>query len=278
MNNVLTQVVQHIDNTWDSALIEHALTEALSAVNKIYSYIVYKNNTGYDVKYMISQNKSYNTIGSEDAAEEITELILQDKLDENNKRNIIGYHQPCIDLLIVIFDPLVNKLSSKMYRAWSSKYDFDDLCQICRLVMVTLVNKGYYIHKSLLQKSFENYVLCELRSSKDEPVMVNLEDNAFGTFGEDMDKLTIADIIPDTDDLELECDRLHKEAEAQVFAELKEIIIELIGQRQYDQLLRDYYTGNTTAWSRKTMQKIKNYLRQEGIDKEQFIRKYYGGN
>ena len=277
MNNVLTQVTQSIPSDLSDSDTLILLTESLSVIDFIYAYVIYKKDGLYDIKYMISETTEYNTINTRDAAIDINNIILNDK-KHNICKKILGHKQPCKEILIEVLDPLINKLSSQMLRAWGTYYEYDDLCQICRLMMITLIDKGYYIHKSLLYKCFENYILCQLRSEKGKPTIVNFEEPAYQSGGgDDMEKLTVADIIPDKDDLLTEEDRVNKDAQMLIFGEIKEILIEFIGQRQYDQLLRDYYTGNTTSWSRRTMQRFKEHLAKLGITKEDFINKYYGG-
>jgi len=281
MNNVLTQIVQDIPMDVDNETIYAILTESLSVVDTLYSYIVYSCTNDcdfYRIKYMISETSEYNTINANEAAIDIYSLILKDKLNAIPKK-VLGYKQPNIDIFIVILDPLVCKLSSKMHKSWGNYYDYDDLCQMCRLTIIELMDKGYYIHRSLVQKAFTNYVLCSLRKERGKPVMINFGDSAYGNGSSDcdMDKLTIADIVPDTDELLIREDELDREVEALIMSEVRDLIIDMIGKRQYEELLREYGTNNTTSWSRRTLQKIKSQFSQEGLTKNKFIEKYHGG-
>ena len=87
--------------------------------------------------------------------------------------------------------------------------------------------------------------------------------------------VTIADMVPDTKLLDEQDDKENEEVMTQIITEVKDIIIDLIGPRQYDQLLREYANKQTTPWSRKLMYTIKAKLFDMGITIKSF-NKYYG--
>jgi hypothetical protein len=244
--------------------------------DRIYSYIVYftqkDERESYTVKYMISQSDCNNTIDTVEATAEILMIINKDKQE---KKRIIGYRQAHLDKLIELMQPLVHRLARTQQHRWQH-LEYEDLCQMCNMAIVELYNKGYYVHKSLVEKTFNNMVLMELRHERDKPAIVPLEQAFNGT--EDLEKLTIADIIADPDDeLRREREELTN-AREWTFQEVREIIVELIGPRQFDQLFRDYGNKHTTAASRKLMQKVKNHFANLGLTKKEFDNKYYGKN
>ena len=51
---------------------------------------------------------------------------------------------------------------------------------------------------------------------------------------------------------------------------IKDFIVESIGQRGYEQLLRDYGNKTTTNWSRLTVRDIKRKMKRQGITKNTF--------
>lgn len=58
--------------------------------------------------------------------------------------------------------------------------------------MCTLYNKGYYIHKRLLERSYNNEVLHMIRKQRGAPQIVSFEDEMQNT-----DDLTLADTLVD---------------------------------------------------------------------------------
>jgi hypothetical protein len=150
--------------------------------------------------------------------------------------------------------------------------EFEDLLQMCRLVLCDLYYKGYYIHKNVLAISFNNYVLMHIRKQKNRPEIISLEQKYEKT--SDSNAITIADMIPDTEQLNKQYDEEIKEVDDRILREMKELVIDYIGQRQYDQLLREYSNKQTTNWSRKLMQTIKIHLFKIGISSKDFDRYY----
>ena len=270
--NELTNVVQKIKVGND---IQDAIFKQLARVNRVHSYIVYAcrsgdNIVGWKIVYNVSQNNVLNTIEPLTIAEVVLEQIS--KYDASKSTNVVCYAQPPLDLLILQYGPLVNKLAKEQHDKWKW-LEYEDLVQMCVLCICELYCKKYYIHKSLLRRTFNNYVLMHIRKDKDKPVMLSLEQR-FAKSDDDKD-VTIADTIPDQRQIEaLEQEELDA-VEQQILEEMKGIIIDLVGPRQYDQLLREYGSKSTTPWSRKLMQKIKAHLFNLGISRKSFD-KYYG--
>ena len=276
-DNVLFKVSKLISCNLEMDEIEQLLTELLSTTETIYSYIVYikyENDLllGWLLEYMLSQTDENNTLKSSDVVSEILEIISKHR--RSDKTKVIGYRQPNLDLIIKLLDPLVKKLASYENRKWR-QFEYDDLCQMCRLVITELYNKGYYIHKSVVQKSFENYVLMQLRPERNKPAIVSIDDILCTGKGDDMEKVRLVDTIAD-DYEEQEKESFDNEVTMKIFEEVKDIIIDLVGERRFDQLFRDYSNRHTTTQTRKMMNKIKDYFITIGITMEDFINKYYG--
>lgn len=276
MENVLFNAQIELNSEMSQEKMCEILMLSFGDNDRIYSYIVYftqkDERESYTVKYMISQSESNNTIDTIEATSEILMIIARDKA---TKKRIIGYRQASLDKLIELMQPLVRRLAITQQRRWQH-LEYEDLCQMCNMAIVDLYNKGYYVHKSLVEKTFNNMVLMELRHERDKPIIVPLEQSFDGP--DDMEKLTIADILVDPDDeMRREADEIAANREW-TFQEVKDIIIELIGPRQFDQLFRDYSKKHTTAASRKLMQKVKNHFANLGLTKKEFNNKYYGKN
>lgn len=274
-DNVLLKVTQELQASLSYNEMLSNMTEALIDLDKIYSYIVYGNYedtklTKYIIVYTISQTEKYNTLFVDNIISEIMEIIVLPK----EQKRVLGYNQPDIEVMIEAYDPLVNKLAKQQAEHWKC-FEHEDLCQMCRLTMLKLYRKGYYIHKRLLYKSFNNDILMSLRHERNRPTIVSFEDTFYRAVSADSEKLLVADIVPDTEIQEEEERKLQEENTLLIFNEVKDIIVELIGVRQFDELMRDYGNKHTTSWSRKCMQKIKNHFTKLGLSRKDFDNKYY---
>lgn len=275
-DNVLLKVTEELPASLSyNDMLLHT-TKALIDLNSIYSYIVYgdyENNKllKYIVVFTISQTDRYNTLLIDDVISEIMEIIVLPK----EQKRVLGYNQPNIEVMIEAYDPLVNKLAKQQGEHWKC-FEHEDLCQICRMTMLKLYRKGYYIHKRLLYKSFNNDILMSLRHERNRPTIVSFEDMFYKSASYDSEKLLVADIVPDNELQEKEEQETNEEISKLVFEEVKEIVVELIGIRQFNELMRDYGNKHTTTWSRKCMQKIKNHFNKLGLSRKDFDNKYYG--
>ncbi len=248
------------------------LREGFDEQDVLYSYLVKKLSAEarFVVTYMISQTDKYNTIKVEEAADEISLTLVTD----TSTKKIVCYRQPPIDILIEVLEPLVRKLVKIQQSHWQH-LEYDDLKQMCYLTICELKEKGYYIHKSLINHCFNNAVLMSLRPEKGKPLIVSIYDKYQGAEG-DLEKLIIGDTIID-ESYELDKEESEKlDFTKWTFDEVKRILIKLLGQRQFDQLYRDYSRQHTTAQTCKMLQKVKGYLKIKGITMEDFINKYYG--
>ena len=244
----------------------------------VYSYIVHLkcNNeyipVEYVIKYMVSDEEENNTIPRAEAIVEIIQYIIENK-DYKGKSKVIGYRQPPLDLMIVLYEPVVMTMSLKLREYWQ-QYELEDLEQICRICMVELYNAGYYIHKRLLWTVFSRKILEEVRGLKKRACIVSIYEDSYEN-SKNEKHLTYADSLID-ESLEIrkqEDDRLSGEME--VFEEIKGLIIDLVGERRWDMLYRDYSRKHTTDASRKLLQKIKTHLKELGITRNQFNERYH---
>lgn len=244
--------------------------DMLDGVGKIYSFILYaKYNEselleGYDINYRICDVSKFNTIDIDDVVNLVVKFIKNPK-----GRFVVGYKQPSLDILIITFDNLIYKLALVQSLRWK-RLEFDDLYQMCRLTLCNLYSKGYYIHKSLLAKSFENDVLMEIRKLQYEPNFVSLDDRVESPD----DNLTVKDTIRDTYEETRQYDEDETLIQLCIFEEVRKIVIDMIGQRGFDQLCREYRSKNTTSWSRKVMYDVRKKFESEGLTRKEFLRKY----
>lgn len=271
MKNVLTKFKVKInkDLTSDDICVE--LIKSLVNIDNVYSYILYANynrNTLQDftVEFLVSQNESYNTIAQEDVVAGVAAKILK-HLKNEKQSYVIGYKQPPLDKLLELYEPLVHTLATKQQQYWQ-QLEYEDLCQMCRLCICTLYKAGYYLHKTLIQRAFTNDVLMSIRKEKytDKPLSLNRKVKY------DDERVELMDLIPDTSMIE-EIDEKHNdEDKLRILQEKRDLIIEEVGKRQYDQLVKAYSFGNTDARSRAIVNKLKNKFVAQGITENTFMR------
>lgn len=255
MRNVLTKAA--VDIPRDVVDIEQLILSAFNGIDKIYSYIVYAKYNGdildhWKVEFMLSQHDDYNQLTIPKVAKRVANLTELSMVNETRK--ILGYEQPSIDVLLTAYDPLVNSLAREEHNRWQT-IDYEDLLQMCRLVIMRLYRNGYYIHKRLLRRAFSNEVLMYLRKDKNKPITVSLEDNAYSDDGDD---ISLTETIADQSLILEEQDMLDKTMNDDILKAKRDLIVKKIGQRQYDQLLREYGNQMTTSWSQKLVFTLKN--------------------
>lgn len=253
---------------------QFCILEPLTSVDKLYSYVTYANYSdeklsGWTIVCHISQTDFLNTISVKKATEDICKTI-EDTISKESVRYVIGYAQPPLELLLETLEPLVKKLALEQRNHWP--IEFEDLCQMCRLCICTLYRGGYYVHKALIRRTFINSVLQYLKPDRYKPLLVSLDNTSY--CDESNNRLTIEDTLIDYDEFYKQEDLEDEQVNKEVLDEMKKVVVDIIGQRQYDQMLREYGNKMTTNWSRKTMQTIKNELKAKGIDVNLF-RRYY---
>lgn len=212
-------------------------------------------------------NDNYNTLDIDFVKTKVEYIITNAKLKSLNSY-VVGFEQASIEVILEAYEPLINSLSTKISSKWK-QIEFDDAKQICSMVMVELYNKGYYLNRKLLEKSFVNKVLMSIRHDRNQPDFVSLNDVCPTT-----DNNTYADIIEDKQQTEERIDDDVRDIRLSVFEDVREVILDYIGIRQFNQLLLEYGTGMTSNWGRKTMQSIKNYLQKNGYTKSSFFKDY----
>lgn len=258
--NILYKVTQKIPK--DCTDIHSQVCTVLNELERVYSVLIRSNTKEYVIEYNLSQEDEYNTFDTT-ISDKITNIIAN-----ADDKHIIGYIQPPIELMLKLYDPLICKLARKQCEHWNT-VEYEDAAQTCRMVMLKLYRRGYYIHKSLLERSLHNEILMSLRHEKNRPVILSTEDEAFS--GENVDDINVLDTIVD-ENVENENDEREKrEFIEYVFGEVKAMLIDKYGERQFDQLLRDYTTKSTTQWSRKRIQSIKNDFKHNNITIEAFM-------
>lgn len=228
-------------------------------VDKLYSYIVYnKKQDEYAITVAYSQIDEYNTILKEEAICEISDILMTNNSD-NNKKRVIGFRQPPLELFITLAEPLVEDLAIQMHEKWN--IELDDLRQMCYLSICKLNKNGYYLHPGIIGKTFRNDVLKSIQHEKNAPEIKSI-DNVIT----DNDGCTIGDTIFDEYAEEKVYESITKEDEEFVLVNMRDLIIDIIGQREYDQFIREYGNRYTTNVTRTKINRLKRKLRELGVN------------
>lgn len=275
--NSLFTIEQEIKLKMSDDTIKYDFYNLMDGTEFIYSYIIYsiyKEDIlyGWRVKYMISEIINYNVLDVNDSIYEIINIINKNRTIPNKK--VIGYKQPPLNLLIELYQPLINKLAFKQFNKWKS-LDLEDAYQMCCLVIIILYRKGYYLHKRLIEKSYNNYILMHLRKERDIPPIVSFSDILSNNISTDDETLYYNDILADNEAIETETEKTIKETRLEMFEEIKREIIDLIGERRYKQLLNDYANKHTSSTTQRLLYVLKAKLNNLGLTKEAFYKKYY---
>ncbi len=267
--NILTKTTVAIDKDVAKDEICELLIAPVVNFENVYSYMIYAKYkddvlTGWQVEYLISQEDKYNTLDIEECIVTIAKTILQNKNCEQ-KKYVIGYKQPSIDILVEVYDPLIKRLAETQHRHWKD-FEFDDLYQMCRLLLVVLYKKGYYIHRRLLEQSYFYDVLIKVRKDYDKPILVGINDVYSRSEGQE--DILYGDIIPDMNEVYEQQDKEDEEEYQQVLKQEREDVLQFISQRQYDALVRAYGNKCTNSADQRQVYKLKEKLRKQGKIKE----------
>lgn len=273
MRNVLTNMMAHIVIDNDGPVTPASvISQSLVNIDRLYSYLVYAEYnehalSGWQVEFIVSQVDEYNTIYKPNAILDICKLI-DDSYAKDRQRYIIGYKQPPLEVLLTTLEPLITKLARQQHDYWGLEYE--DLCQTCRLVICTLYKKGYYIHKSLVNRAFINEVLMSIRKDRYKPKIVSIDEPI--AYDKEGKAQMVSETIVDPTAEEEFHEQYDEEDRLRVIEEKREIIVDIIGIRQYEQLVRAYGTHNTTNADRQKIQKIQKKLIANGISEKLFRR------
>lgn len=127
-----------------------------------------------------------------------TPTTLVESLWEKEAVNGVRYVQPHIEQWLTIFRPLLMKMVAKTHPRYEKLIpERDELISILYLTVMKLYNKGYYLHQTLIQKSFVNELNLEVRKLKNLSITESLE----APMGEDEEgkPITLLDQLIDQD-------------------------------------------------------------------------------
>ena len=258
--NVLSKTVVTLPNGLTTADMIPVLVTATRLMPHVYSYLLYREQTAYVLELMTSQTTSYNTIDIDDV---ITETITHIERDRKKPtKTVVGYKQPPLQLMIQLYEPLVQSLARKMRRHWRH-LELDDLLQMARLSICTLYKAGYYLHRRLIERCFTNDVLQSIRHERNAPPITSLNNIVAGKDGNDCE---LGDLIRDEALITHLQDEEDNDIRRKVTDAMRSFVIQEVGERQYDLLLSEYTSNCTTTRTQKLVYRLKDKVKSLEID------------
>lgn len=246
------------------------LHKILHRFTYIYSYIIYDKDNVYRAVVLVSQTLPYNTLHIDNVIDNVINFICNEHDPTLQlSQNVIGYEQPPLEILLETYKPLIYKLSLQQYHMWP-QVELEDLIQMCNLRICVLYQQGYYIHKNLLSRSFANAVLMFLRPEKYKPQTVSLDEISKGK--DDETSVNIAETIEDEHANE-EMNEVLDEVDGITFEDLvnqecKQIVLEFISPRMYDQWMIEYNTKTVSRQTASQVNALKSKLKMLGITRK----------
>lgn len=269
-NNNLHTIKITVNCDWSKIYREVQILQQIRNmdIDNVYSVLVLRFENYWSIQLNIFDKGEYNTLLIDNILQDIFTIIDINKLC-NTSRTIIGYIQPSIELMLRAFNPLIVSITYKAVKRWQ-QLDFDTAYDLAQVTMFELYNKNYYIHLNLFKQCYNNNVLLYLRSSKkDTQYLVSLEEIIVQASKNDT--FTIQDTLIDKEDFNRRVDQETDELRQSVFRRVKDILILYMGERQFNQLLRDYQNHNTTSWSRTKMHQIRQIFTKYGWTISDFL-------
>lgn len=265
--NILSKLVQRIPCNTGREQMERELHLVLDELGYIYSYIVYNTYKddvlwGWTIQYMFSQTDEYNTLPASWCVEGILQGISHYTVTPNN---VLCYCQPDVEVMMRVYEPLLRKAARNACEQWTGT-EYEDALSSAYLVMLRLYRRGYYVHKRLFLRAYNNEILMQLRHKRREPPTISLDTIVEN---DDNDVTTYANIIPDEQyNIRME-EREERDLMASIAYTLKQLLLQYMTEREYDELLRDYGQGHTTNASRRRLSRIKDKFARLGITYKQ---------
>lgn len=250
--------------------MQDTLHKMLHRFTYIYSYIIYDKDNAYRVIALVSQTLPYNTLYVDNVIDNVIDFICNEHDPTLQlSQNVIGYEQPPLEILLETYKPLIYKLSLQQYHMWP-QVELEDLIQMCNLRICVLYQQGYYIHKNLLSRSFANAVLMFLRPEKYKPQTVSLDEISKGK--DEETAVNIAETIEDEHANE-EMNEVLDEVDGITFEDLvnqecKQIVLEFISPRTYDQWMIEYNTKTVSRQTASQVNALKSKLKMLGISRK----------
>ena len=172
-------------------------------------------------------------------------LYFNHKEDEN-----ITYVMPPLETYMSVFKPNLYNMVNKAYKHYANLIpDKEELMAILMYSLVKLYNKGYYLHNSLIYKSFINELNMEIRKLKYHENDISIDEQVNSEEG----TTTVGDLIPDQEETFKAYSQYHYtdiDYWEEMFNFIKKDMLKEMSQLSFDRILKQLETktiDNRTA-------------------------------
>lgn len=156
----------------------------------------------------------------------------------------VRYVQPQIDQWLTTFRPLLLTLASRVRSTYENTLGWDEILSILYLTVMKLYNKGYYLHRTLIKKSFINELNMECRRYKGMGITDSLDVNIADD--DDSEPITLLDQIADPDATAWAISCATYTAEdywSDMFDRIKARMLEDMSELQFDRIMLQLRTN-----------------------------------
>ena len=251
----------------DLTHIVSTIVNALDTYQRAYSYVVRYGPKGYDVQVNVNTHDVYNTYDTTTLAALAADDILEHSqlAAYPDKVHVVGYKNPPLDTFVRAGKPFVAKLARTLRNSWTT-YEQDDMEQVCWLVIVRMYNKGLYLYPGIIEHAVRRQLISDNFKEFRRPVTISLETEVPSFKRHDSTDSCYADIISDKN----ECaDKILQDIiDEELLFTVCKLCKMFIGERMYDQLVREYDKKQLSLYSRQTIQALRKKLASVGIDKD----------
>lgn len=159
------------------------------------------------------------------------------------------YVQPPLEQWLEIFEPVLMKMVSDVHPHYEKLMPSrDELVSTLYLSIVRLYNKGYYLHRTIIYKTFINDLNIECRKLKNIPESLDAPINV----DDGNEEITLLDQLADTSD----DDKQEQEYWENLFLSLKAAMLEDMSELAFERILIQLKTKTV---DRSTSYKLDKY-------------------
>lgn len=167
-------------------------------------------------------------------------LWLDDSAHHPEAHKGVRYIQPPLEDWLTEFRPALLSMVENAYPRYVKMYqDRDEMLSILYLCVVELYNKGYYLNKGVIYRTFINRLNMGIRKSKHFQDAVSL-DAPFTQSADDGEPLCYGDIILDqkaTDEAQRQMHYTIDDYWEDMFEKIKSLMLQEMSQLSFDRIL-----------------------------------------
>jgi hypothetical protein len=207
---------------------------------------------------------------------ELCNLLYNAKISDNGVR----YVQPPLEQWLDAFNPLLMTIINTVHPRYERLIpEFDEMVSIMYYTIVYLYRKGYYLHKTLIQKAYINSLNMEVRKLKNSDLVDSLD----RTVGEDDDgkKLTLLDQICDPEATEWARQNTTYTQEDywnDMYERIKSRMLQDMSELQFDRILIQLKTNTIDRSTSYKLDKYRQIFNPNYIPRPNAKGKPKGGN